>query len=218
MFGHPLTRIALVSLIALAPAPGLVDAAFAEGSSSKSRAAARHNTSTDGVVEIAKSRSKSRRASRGGQTAEPVEITQNRGKRSRRNPAGTVEPQTQMAEAPTGLLPLIEDQAATFSDHVEIADFKGDTGALALYQLAGKAAAGTTLTPAEQAALGLALAGTDLATLISDTEARLIEAKAEDETLDAIAAALGVTRPVFDPAQSPNLGASLQIETPATSG
>lgn len=221
MVGRRSPHIALVFLMTLAPAPGLVDAAFADGVSSQSRSAARHATSADSTT-VATTSSKGRRATRGGSSSETATASvQKRSKKSRRNPGGVTDNATLLTTAQgnqSGLVALAQSGSESFHIHVETADFNKNTGALALYQLAGKVVADMPLTEAERIAFATALKDTDLPTLISDTEARLMGAMVEGETLDAISAALGVPRPAPSEDPSPNLGASLKIDISTGAG
>ncbi|MGR3513386.1 MAG: hypothetical protein ACU0GG_11535 [Paracoccaceae bacterium] len=204
---------ALATLLATTPALADETVLIADASSSKSRAAVRHDTSEETAVKSTNARSKSRRATRHENASEAVAATQNRGKRSRRNPGADTLAAPMVASTDAndaGILSLAANRDA-LGQHGQAADFKGETGALALYHLIGKAVADQPLNDTETQALAVALDGTDFASLIADTEARLIEAAADSATLDQIADALGIPRPAVTPGVTPNLGAALVI-------
>ncbi|MEM7718579.1 MAG: hypothetical protein AAF222_05200 [Pseudomonadota bacterium] len=177
---------------------------------SASRADTRLGTDETVETTVTTARSKSRRATRGGASAEQPAYAQTRGKRSRRSPAKDETGARMVAQSETqqtDLLALASGQAETFERHVAESDFDGVTGALALFQLAGKAQADTELSPAEVTALHKVLETSDWATLIKDTENRLIEAASTDIDLEDLAAALGVSRPIAGSKQPAALGA-----------
>lgn len=215
---HPMPfRIAVAALLAFTPAPGLMDAAHA-GSSSRSDT--RHDLTQDDAVEAASSRGKARRATRSTDASEEV-VTQNLGKRSRRNPSETHEEApviAKMERVETDLVALAEVETDAIAKHIRAGEFDGETGLLALYQLTGKAAAGMPLVPVEIKALSDLTAERDLAVIIAETETRLIESSGDADMLDAIAEALGIPRPEATPGVQSNLGASLLIENAGTNG
>lgn len=204
---------AVAAMVTVAPVPGLVDAVFADGSNSKSLAATRHDLTDESAGEtIITTRSKGRRATRGDSSAETTNYVQTRAKRSRRNPGADAPETTRIAtfeSVETDLIALAEAETDGMAKHVRNADFEGNTGKMALYQLTGKAAAGMPLTPVEMKALGKLLETKQLSALIKETEAHLMDVAGEVTTLDAIAAALGIPRPATGPAARSNLGASL---------
>ena len=106
-----------------------------------------------------------------------------------------------------------ETEADTIAKHIRSGEFEGTTGALAVYQLTGKAAAELPLTPVEIKSLTKLTEAADLGTIIEQTEAHLIDVSGDPEILDALAEALGVPRPGTQPAVQSNLGASLVIGT-----
>lgn len=209
---------ALAAMVSVAPVPGLVDAAFAD---SQSRAAARHDLTEDNVEEVTTARSKGRRATRGDSSAEEPVVVENRGKRSRRNPGGETEETTMMAKMETGetdLVALAESEADAIANHIRAGSYEGQTGMLAKYQLAGKAAAGMPMTHIEMKALETLVETQELAAIIAETEAQLLDVAGDRVTLDAISAALGVPRPAAGTAVRSSLGASLQLESKGNNG
>ena len=213
--------IAFTAALTASPALAEETLLMAEASSSKSRAEARHDTSGDTVVKTTSARSKARRTTRGDTASEETVVaTTNRGKRSRRNPGKNdlAAPMVASNEvAPTGLMALATN-TNLLAARVKHADFSGEAGALVLYQLVGKSLAEMPLSDVEKRALKTAMEGTNVSWLIADTEARLTQAADHGENLDDIAEALGVPRPVATPGMSPNLGASLAVETEISPG
>ncbi len=202
-------RLALVALIAATPAPGLIDAAYA-GSSSRSET--RHNLAEEDTSEVSSARSAKRRAARGSAASDETVVTQNRGKRSRRAPGKGEEAPAMIAKAQTvetDLVAIARDNADDIAKHIRSAEFEGTTGVLATYQLTGKAAAKMPLTPVEMKALAKLTEEADLASVIETTEAQLMDVAGDAATLDAIAEALGIPRPVDVPSTGANLGAQL---------
>lgn len=183
-------------LIAFGPVPLVTDAAHAGG---KSRSETRVLSSDAAGGDVA-ARSTSRRAAR-ADAAETEEFVQTRSKRSRRNPGETesVVAEAKAIDSLDDLIALAERDQPALDKHISDANFEGITGALALYQLTGKAAADTDLTADETTALAALTEGTGLPVVIEDAEARLIELTAGfdaggDDTLNVIAAALGFDR------------------------
>lgn len=207
--------IALGAVLAASPALADETMLMADASSSKSRADVRHDTSGDEVVATTSARSKSRRATRHENASESVAVTQNRGKRSRRNPGkeDLEAPMIATNEPDANGLIALAANTDLLAARIQQADFSGEAGALVVYQLVGKSVADMPLTDAEKHALKTAIAGTDVAALIAETEARLTEAALDGEVLEDIAKALGVPRPVATPGMTHNLGASLDLET-----
>lgn len=212
--------IALAAVLTASPALAEDTLLMADASSSKSRAEVRHDTSGGGVVKTTSARSKARRATRHENASESVAVTQNRGKRSRRNPGQETLAAPMIASNDADATGLIALAANTdlLAARIEHADFSGEAGALVLYQLVGKSMAEMPLTDVEKRALKTAIEGTNVSWLIADTEARLTAAADNGEELDDIAKALGVPRPVATPGMSPNLGASLAVETDVSPG
>lgn len=215
------SHLALAFMLAASPALAEDNFLLADASSSKSRAEVRHDTSDDSATEITSARSKARRATRHDTAVEDTVVaSQNRGKRSRRTPGAEDLSAPMLAAtdgAPAGLIALAAN-AELMAARVTNADFSGEAGALAVYQLIGKSLADLPLTDVEKQALTVAMDGADFAWLVADTEARLIAAAAEGEALEDIAEALGVPRPVATPGWTPNLGASLRIQSEVSPG
>lgn len=188
-------------LLAVSPVPGMID--FAEAGSS-GRAATRHNLTNDEAVQET-TQSKARAATRSKTATEGQVAGVNKGKRSRRNPGATVDEGTAVATAiaPVDPTELAKDQAL-LDARIAAGNFTDMTGALALYQLVGKSSAGIDLTESETNAISDLTADTDLASLIVQSETRLMtgqedqNADAQNALLEAIAAALGVPRPQVD--------------------
>lgn len=205
----------LVLATVLAASPSLADNALivADASSSKSRAEARHDTSETSVAKSTNARSKARRATRHENASKDVQVTQNRGKRSRRTPGQDDLSAPMLADADAHAPGLVAMSANTrlLATHVQSADFTGDSGAMALYQLLGRAMSGMPMEATEKTALRVVMDGADLSRVVEETEARLMAAAAEGETLEMIAEALGVPRPAVVPGRTPNLGAHLAL-------
>lgn len=213
--------LTLATCMTLTPVPGLADQVLADASGSQSRAATRHDLAKDADNGEVVARSKSRRATRGsGTNAEENEtFVQNRGKRTRRNLGAQTADQPVVAAtetADTDLIAFARQNPASLTARIEARDFSGPTGALALYQLTGKALAKITLSRVETAALTELMETADIPDLVRDAEARLIGAAGRD-SLNDLAEALGIPRPDVG-ADTPNLGARLQVDSPVSPG
>lgn len=209
------------ALLCFAPLPGFFESAEA-GSSGRSGTRV---LTPEGADASEATESKKRSTAAAKSNADKKTTVVNKGKRSRRNPGAEQIEETMIAEAelpPT--VDLAKDQAA-LDARIQAGDFSETVGALALYQLAGKAAIEAPLNDVEKAVLANLTVETSLDELIKDAETRLLESAADiakgdrDAMFQAISAALGIERPVAGAGTgSGNLGASLTLETEVSPG
>lgn len=196
--------------------------AFSAHADSRSRAAAKATSTKQVTSQSNSGRSTSRRAAKERNVENDTTVARTRTKRTR-GPSSD----TQADDAPFALAAVASGEAdiwtalqvdqATLDAHIRNGNFEGPVGALALFQLVGKAASEAPLIQAEQASVELLLADSadhkaTLMRLLSGAEARLVAAAGLAEgdaatVLDAVAAQLGFTRPSNDLPTEPKLGA-----------
>lgn len=218
--GLPFLRSTAVGALAAT----LVLTAFSADADSRSRAAAKSTTIEDTGSETNAARSTTRRAAK-ERTIE-TDTTVARSKRTKRS-RGPASEEAEV-EAPFALASVASGDAdiwaaaqtdqSTLDAHVRKGAFDGPIGALALFQLVGKASTDVPLQDAEQASLQLLLEASDtdrattLSTLLAGAEAQLIDAAEISESdaaslLEAVALQLGFTRPGTGAPAEPKLGA-----------